>query len=207
MKSKIEICNLALGFMGAGSIADIDEKRPEAIYCKLYYRPALEKVLREHPWNFAQARERMALLDLPEVWGREYSYAYALPVNCVTMHYLVDESGARDRRFVLAHSLERTMVLANMRNPLAAFTRYVDDPARYDAYFTQVLARQLQCLLVKPLLKGNATVLREAEELYRQELEAARVQDAREGRQHQDDGSIWRAGHDFWTDRVERRRK
>ena len=57
-------------------------------------------------------------------------------------------------------------------------------------------------MLVKPLLKNNTSLVKEAEELFRQALEAARLQDVRESRQIQDASSLWNGGHDLWADSV-----
>lgn len=85
MSSKIEICNLALGFLGEAPLADMDEQTPAAQFCKLYFRPALSELLREH-WNFATAREKLTPMEaqppLPE-----YKCAYAYPALCLNLHF------------------------------------------------------------------------------------------------------------------------
>lgn len=202
MSSKIEICNLALGFLGEPPIADMDEKAPSAEACKLYFRPALSELLREHPWNFAATRERLVPLELPSAWANEYTYAYAYPAQCLNLHYIITPAGVKDRNFMLAFDASRTVVLSDIKDATAAFTRYVDDTTRFDPAFAMAFARKMQCMLVKSLLKNNSSLVKEAEELYRQALEAARLQDVRESRQFQDEGRLWNGGHDLWADHV-----
>lgn len=202
MSSKIEICNLALGFLGEAPIADMDAQTPAAQFCKLYFRPALSELLREHPWNFATAREKLTPLEAPAAFAREYKCAYAYPALCLNLHFLIDEHGQKDRDFMLAFDVSRTIILSNLADAVAAFTRYVDDSTRFDPAFGMAFARKMQCMLVKPLLKNNTSLVKEAEELFRQALEAARLQDVRESRQIQDASSLWNGGHDLWADSV-----
>ena len=201
--SKIEICNLALGYLGEPPIADLDEKRPAAIYCKLYLGPAIAAVLREHPWNFAQAREKLAPVTKPEGWYN-YSQAYALPNKCVNIHFLLSPGGFKSRNFEMADTDNRTILLTSIPQAVADFTRLIDDASRFDPYFVQVLARKLQAFIVKPLCKNNPPLVQEAETLYQRELEAARLQDAREGRRFQDASPGWDGGHDVWADVLRR---
>lgn len=202
MSSKIEICNLALGFLGEPPIADMDEKTPSAEVCKLYFKPALSELLREHPWNFATAREKLVPLEMPTAWESEYSFAYAYPAHCLSLHFLINPQGGKERNFMLAFDATRTVVLANLPGAVAAFTRYVDDTTRFDPAFCMAFARKMQCMLVKPLLKNNPNLVKEAEELFRQALEAARLQDVKESRQFQDASCLWNGGHDLWADHV-----
>lgn len=41
---------------------------------------------------------------------------------------------------------------------------------RFDPIFVEALTRKLQCLLTKPIMKGGAQGVREAEELYSRAL-------------------------------------
>lgn len=202
MASMIEICNLALGCLGEPPIADLNEKRPAARYCKLYLRIALESLLRDHPWNFAQARERLTPAAMPDAWAETYSLAYVLPARCVRLHHLVNARGERESRFALTDHEGRTLVLTHLEGAIAAFTRMTDDAGQFDALFSQALARKLAVLLARPLTKSGGQLMQELEAMLQRELENARTQDAREGRQAQDAASAWNGGHDLWADVV-----
>lgn len=197
MASKIDICNMALSFIGCNTIADINEKSVEAEQCNLFYDTALEQVLREHPWNFAQARERLIGVDLPEAMQREYSFGYAYPQRCMAVQFLLDEAGRKSRRFEVFTGMTRPIIATDIEAAVAAFTKRIDDATFYDQQFVQVLARRLQCLIVKPLLKNNPSLVKEAEELYRHELAQAMTSDAREGRAFQDHENQWDGGHNL----------
>lgn len=204
MSSKIEICNLALGFLGEPRLVDIDEKTPSAENCKLYFKPALSELLREHPWNFASCREKLVLVETPSAWKNEYLFAYAYPEKCLNLHFLVNSCAEKERNFMLSFDVSRTIILSNASGAYALFTKYTDDTTRFDPSFIMAFARKMQCMLIKPLLKNNSGLVKEAEELYRQALESARLQDVREGRKFQDDSTLWNGGHDLWISNVER---
>ena len=78
MATKIAICNMALGWLGAPPIASLTENRPEARYAAQYYDIAVEQCLRDHRWNFAQKRARLAGIDVPEAYAMDYENAYAI---------------------------------------------------------------------------------------------------------------------------------
>lgn len=196
--SKVHICNMALGFIGEAAIVSLEERSPQAEACRLYYSQALGQLLREHPWNFAQARVRLARMERPDLWEREYLYAYAYPPECVALQYLLTPEGEKSRRFIVSNIAGRRAVLANIPEALAAVTRYVDDTDSYDSQFTLALARALQRLIGKKLLKHSPGLSQEAEQLYKADLENARTGDAREGRPFQDASGHWDERNEDW---------
>ena len=52
--TKTQICNLALGRLGASQLTDVDtDASVESIQCLLHYDATLNALLRAHPWRFA----------------------------------------------------------------------------------------------------------------------------------------------------------
>lgn len=49
----VDICNLALGRIGASTITALGEGSDESDQCDLYYVPTRQALLRSHPWGFA----------------------------------------------------------------------------------------------------------------------------------------------------------
>lgn len=205
MASTIEICNLALGYVGEPPIASFDDRRPAAEYCKLYYDGALRALLREHPWNFATDREYLTPVDVPEAWQPTYTHAYVLPARCLHLQRLIDQHGNQSLSFTsAAHPAQgRDIILCRIPSAIAEFTRYVDNANAYGPFFIQALARKLQSMIARSLLKnssGASQIIQEAETLYRQELESAKVHDAREGGRLSRLGTVWDGGHVYWED-------
>lgn len=88
MAISINICNLALGELRAGSITDINEDSVEAANCGRFYPQCLKLLLERYEWSFATALAALALLtDNPR--SSEWLFAYALPANMANAKRLV----------------------------------------------------------------------------------------------------------------------
>lgn len=196
MISKISICNMALLSLGTRAIASLDERTPEAVYCAHHYALALEELLREHPWNFAQRREALAEVPLPESWAREYPRAYAYPADCLHLHTLINEAGARSQDFTVATHAGRTLVLSAIDLPVAAYTTLMSESAHFDPLFAKALAAKLACNLAPSILKGNGQALQLAAKNYAEAMERAKTADAREGKPYAEPEGEWNGGHD-----------
>jgi hypothetical protein len=192
MASKISIINMALGWLGAPPIASLTEKRPEAIYASLYYDSALEQTLRDHRWNFAQRRRRLAALDVPDGYQGIYENAYALPVDCLHAHTVLD---AAENTFpfivALAEDGGSKIVLTNVASAYLAYTALVTVPELYDPNFVRALSRRLAADIAVPILKNNAQKVQEAETLYDRELTRAKLADYREGKPEDEEDVSW----------------
>ena len=192
MASKISIINMALGWLGAPPIAALTEKRPEAIYASQYYDSALEQTLRDHRWNFAQRRRRLAALDVPDGYRGIYENAYALPVDCLHAHTVLD---AAENTFpfivALAEDGGAKIILANVASAYLAYTALVTVPELYDPNFVRALSRRLAADIATPVLKNNAQKVQEAETLYDRELMKAKLADYREGKPEDEEDVSW----------------
>lgn len=88
MASQIDICNLALSNIRAGSINSLTESSLQAQMCSLKYDFVLGMVLRENAWGFARTRVP-AQLSTQAIYG--WLYAYIYPNNCRHINRLVGE--------------------------------------------------------------------------------------------------------------------
>ena len=192
MASKISIINLALGWLGAPPIAALTEKRPEAIYASQYYDSALEQTLRDHKWNFAQRRVRLAALGVPDGYQGVYENAYALPVDCLHAHTVLDVA---DNTFPFIVSLAEDggskIVLTDVSGAYLGYTALVTSPELYDPNFVRVLSRRLSADIAVPILKNNPQKVQEAETLYDRELMRAKLSDYREGKPEDEEDVSW----------------
>lgn len=192
MASKISIINMALGWLGAPPIAGLTERRPEASYASQYYDSALEQTLRDHKWNFAQRRRRLAALDVPDGYQGIYENAYALPVDCLHAHTVLD---AAENTFpfivALAEDGGSKIVLTNVASAYLAYTALVTVPELYDPNFVRALSRRLAADIAVPILKNNAQKVQEAETLYDRELTRAKLADYREGKPEEEEDVSW----------------
>jgi len=86
MASEIEVCNLALSNIRAGSINSFTEGSLQAQLCKLKYPILRDRCLREIPWQFNHKIRALASLTTGVF---NWAYAYQYPVDCLKVHRLV----------------------------------------------------------------------------------------------------------------------
>lgn len=86
MASEVEICNLALAHIRAGSINSLDEASVQAQYCKLFYPVLRDQMLEDSPWQFARGLEPLAVLEETLF---NWVYVYQYPTDCLHINRLV----------------------------------------------------------------------------------------------------------------------
>lgn len=184
---KIHIWNMALGFIGTRTIAAEEERAPEAIQCALFWDSARRQVLRDFPYNFAQRRQWLAAVPLPEGWEIDWRFAYALPDACLKAHKIYSRSiiqgnHGRGHAFMVASTLTgESIVLCSAASALLCYTADITDVNCFDDTFISLVACKLAALIAVPLLKHNSARVQELEERYRASLPAAAQASASEG--------------------------
>ena len=89
VKNEVDICNLALGFLGQPGITALVDDPATATskaqkWCSLLYPFARDNLLECHPWYWASTLATLEVdTDYPPAWG--YDYAYLLPLNFVRL--------------------------------------------------------------------------------------------------------------------------
>lgn len=86
MAAKLDIWNMALGFIGTRTVASESERTPEAVQCALFWDSARRTALRDYPWNFAQARAGWPKWPCRKPWAGEWRHAYVPPDRCLRLH-------------------------------------------------------------------------------------------------------------------------
>jgi hypothetical protein len=86
MSSEVEICNLALSNIRAGSINSLNEGSLQAQLCKLKYPILRDRCLREIPWQFNHKIRALATVTT-DIFN--WAYAYSYPVDCLKIRRLV----------------------------------------------------------------------------------------------------------------------
>ena len=86
MSSEVEICNLALSNIRAGSINSFTESSLQAQLCKLKYSILRDRCLRELTWQFNHKIRALAPVTT-DIFN--WAYAYSYPVDCLKIHRLV----------------------------------------------------------------------------------------------------------------------
>ena len=181
MTSQVEICNLALSRIGAGTISAIDEDTREARTLLLHYEPTLRSLLRAHEWNFAKKRVVLAQLSTAPV--SEYAYQYALPSDFLKVCRI---NGA----FTDEYRLEGSALLSDEDPVTLEYVHAVTDPNLFDAIFTDVLAQKLASEIAYALTENNG-LTESVFRIYSDKLREARTMNARDGTPRNIEASTW----------------
>lgn len=185
MASEVDICNLALSFLGDdASVSSISppEGSAQAEHCSRFYPIARDGLLNLHNWNFASRR---ALLAQVTNTSSQWRYAYALPANVMTVSAVIPSDAQDDysvaywpsdrpewmmnyspvlaagqyvpQRYALEIDSAGSRVLyANIDNALLRYQARVDDPSQFPPLFVHALAWHLASMLAGPVMKGDA---------------------------------------------------
>jgi hypothetical protein len=154
MSTVITICNMALARIGVSSyISSLTEASNEARNCALFYEPMRDFVLRDHPWNFAKKRVRLADAGTPPP---EWGFKYAYPSDCIKVRHIVSPGFINPRndqrvQYEVAHENGQRVIYSNQDQAELVYTMRVTDPTIYDPMFTSALAYLLASEIAMPL--------------------------------------------------------
>lgn len=163
MASEVDICNLALAYLGDSAtvvVIDPPEASVQAELCSRFYPVARDALLEMHPWAFATQCVQLAQL---ETTRPEWRFAYAAPADVIRVLAVI-AAGAADLGDGVAnarpYSLEAdatgaAVIFTNEPNALARYIGRTRDTTRFSPLFVQALAWHLASMLAGPLLKGD----------------------------------------------------
>lgn len=176
--SQIDICNMALAHLSQAPINALTDQNERARQCNLFYDVALEKLLKCHPWRFADTTATLAEVDSSRI-PPPYKYAYARPANALQINRVFNETPGRVKFFEASDNTGRMLVTFDPVT-YVNYTRKVTDTTLFDAAFTLALSWELAHLLAPTLNKSNEDVSR-AQQQALITLDQARYQNRAEG--------------------------
>lgn len=147
MASKVEICNIALGFIGINKeIENLDtENSNEANACRRVFDTILEETLRDFKWPFAKTRATLALIE--ENPDDEWSYSYRYPTDCLKVHRIPSGIRMDNRQSVEVYEFRYdstgTLIYSDKENADLIYTKKIDDPNRWPPDFRIAFAHLL----------------------------------------------------------------
>ena len=181
MPSEVSICNMALSRLGANRISALTEASREARECSLAFAQARDSVLRDHPWNFANRVQYLALTE-DEPFG--FAYAYAYPSDCLAARKIwqeVDTDTPIDFEVRQNDAATARVIVTDEADAALVYTARIENPNVWDAQFVDALVLRLATDLALPLTQ-NAQIQNAMAQLYQRTIFAAKTQDAKEGR-------------------------
>lgn len=136
----IDLCNMALGRIGAGRITALTEETNEAIYCNLWYEQTRNEVLRSRAWKSCTELQTLAQLSTTPIFG--WSYQYQMPTDPRAIRIIsVYPSSGYERQGRLLLSDESSLSLK--------YVAEVSDPNNLDEILAEVITLRLAVKLAK----------------------------------------------------------
>jgi hypothetical protein len=196
---KLEIFNMALGFVGTRTIGSPNEHTPEAIQCELMWDRARRSALRDFPYRFAVRRLRLPEKMMPEVYEQEWTHCYGVPDTVLKIVRVHDGTrrGMRKTPYAVQRGDEGEIILCDVGKAIVDAVVDVEDITIWDEAFVSAMARKLACLIAVPLLKHNSSKVQELAQLYQAAIPVAEGADASESYDRKLDDA-WIAARGGW---------
>ena len=153
-----EIVNLALDIIKTQTIEDVEDPGgdPIAVVMNRWWDLSRRKCLEGFPWVFARKRIAIPLEASSPAFG-EYSDAYKLPNDYISLNWLIDEVQPKDQ---FNYTIESDRLLINNSGGASLNIGYTWDTSevpRWSANFKLYVAHQLAAYTVFKLT-GNVTI-------------------------------------------------
>ena len=176
MASVVNMCNSALNLLGASTIAALTDDTKNARLCNQRYDPVRNRVFRSHAWNCLHKRVQLAQNSTAPVV--EYSYAYALPSDCLRV--LKIHNGTTDSiASALDYKLEGRNIVTDEGTIYLIYIALDTDPNNYDVYLRESISHQLSADICYSIT-NNATLANQYMLRADERLREARFIDATE---------------------------
>ena len=154
MASVVDICNSALNLLGASTISALTDDSKNARLCNQRYEQVRNRVFRSHAWNCLHKRVQLAQNSTAPVV--EYSYAYALPSDCLRV--LKVHNGSTDSiKSDIDYKIEGRNIVTNEGTVYIIYIAIDTDPNNYDTYLQESISHQLAADLAYAVT-NNATL-------------------------------------------------
>ena len=154
MASAVDIANSALNLLGASTISAFTDDSKNARLINQRYEPVRNRVFRSHAWNCLHKRVQLAQNSTAPVV--EYSYAYALPSDCLRV--LKIHNGTTDSiKSAIDYKLEGRNIVTDEGTVFIIYIALDTDPNNYDTYLQESISHQLAADLAYAVT-NNATL-------------------------------------------------
>jgi len=176
MASVVDICNSALNLLGASTISALTDDSKNARLCNQRYEPVRNRVFRSHAWNCLHKRVQLAANSTAPVV--EYTYAYALPSDCLRV--LKIHTGTTDSiASSIDYKLEGRNIVTDEGTVYLIYIALITDPNEFDVYLQESISHQLAADICYGIT-SNATLAKNYMERADERLREARFIDATE---------------------------
>lgn len=155
--NRLEIYNMALGFVGTRLIGSPNEHTPEAIQCELYWDRARRAALRDYPYRFAVRRFRLPEKEMPDVYTDEWTHCYGIPDGVLKVVRIHDggRRGLNKEPYAIQRGSDGELLLCNIEKAMIDAVVDIEDISTWDDAFVVAMAHKLAVLICVPLCKGE----------------------------------------------------
>ena len=144
--SSLSICNAAILNLGGKVISSFDDATTEATLCKNLWTPALDFMLRLHPWNCAI--KRVALTASATVPVYEFSAMFDLPSDLLR---LLEVEGLRD-----GFKIERRTLLCDESTINIRHVFRNENVAEWDSLLVRAMTQYMTFELSWPITRKDS---------------------------------------------------
>lgn len=183
--NEVDICNLALNFLGKGIIKSLSENTELARTCKLHYDRYRRILLKDYSWEFA---ERTMKLEPVYDFGdnvKDWDYVYRYPDDCLQVLRIYDgddrrKDDKREKFFVqtVDYRLGTKVICCKLENAYIDYVSNEEDCNYFSEEFVEALAHYLAYGMAQALTGSEAKAQTELQymqtALYQAKLRTAR---------------------------------
>ena len=176
MASKVEICNLALSWLGGNLIISIDDPTTEAALCKANFDLQRDACLQEYDWAFATKRVELPQSANAIPWGDLTQFA--IPADCLRV--LTADSTSKDERYLM-WKIEGQYIIANVTELFIRYISRVENPEEFPTLFVHALAARMASDIAIPLTRSRE-LQGQMWQLFQNKINQAATADGMQGR-------------------------
>ena len=179
-KSKTEVCNLAVSWLGGKRITSIDDDTTiEARLCRANYDLSRQAVLEEREWTFAVKRAQLTPLAETPLFG--YNYKFLLPPDLLVLINAYDPRHSNLKAPPGAsHVREENNIFADTAEINIKYISDLENTNRFSGLFTQAVAAHIAANIAVALTE-NAKQQERMIIMYEDKLNRAITSDSLQG--------------------------
>jgi len=179
-KSKTEICNLAVSWLGGKHITSVDDDpSKEARLCRANYDQSRQAVLEEREWTFAVKRATLTPLSEEPLFG--YNYKFLLPPDLLVTINAYDPADAGQKQPPgISHVREGNHLCADISQVNIKYIFDLTNTTKFSSLFSQTVAAHIAANIAVGLTE-NATQQERMMVVYEDKLNKAISSDSLQG--------------------------
>ncbi len=177
--SEVEICNIALTWLGASPIGDLLEPSEEAILCNANYIDTRDATLAAAAWSFATVRNVLTPSAQIPVWG--YGNSFDIPLDSLRIIEASNDALRPNGANNLDWRQEGQQIVSDADKIWIKYIARITDVTLFAPTFTHTFAARLAAILSPTVTESN-TKTETLWNLYGQYLGEAMAVDGSQGK-------------------------